>query len=367
VFFGGISVWLQQRLPVFRRLPVWMDRLWDSGWMLRLATKRSIAVDPQPLGELTVSTLKGERGFQAREIRKLTGWLLTEPRPDIISLPYTLLIALAGPLKRALNVPVVCALQGEDLFLEGLREPWRSESLGLIRSHAKHVDRFLAVSSYYADFMSEYLGIRRDLIDVVPIGIDLAGFAPGGKQPSDKLRIGYFARIAPEKGLHVLCEAVALMNEPAELRAAGYLPPEQVRWLEGLRAKYGFAYEGSPDFEGKVRFLQSIDVLSVPTVYREPKGFFTLEAMACGVPVVEPAHGAYPEIIEKTKGGWLTQPASPADLASKLDILARDRAALAQLSAAALEGVRKHFGLPAAAGRTVDFYRSVARPATVSR
>jgi glycosyltransferase involved in cell wall biosynthesis len=360
VFFGGINIWLQQNVPLFRHLPGWADRLLDSNWLLRAATKRSIEVNPKSLGELTVSTLKGERGFQAREIRKLIDWLKTEPKPDVIALPYTLLIALAEPLKRALDVPVVCSLQGEDLFLEGLQEPWRSECLRLIQSHLRHVDRFIAVSAYYAGFMAEYLRIPRERIDVVPIGIDFDGFSVAQRPPSDKLRIGYFARIAPEKGLHVICEAVARMQEPAELRVAGYLPPEREPWLKELQSRFGFTYEGSPDFEGKVGFLQSVDVLSVPSEYREPKGFFVLEAMACGTPVVQPAHGAYPEIVSKTKGGLLTEPGCRVDLALKLDALARDRSALTALSVNAAEGVRKHFALPAIAERTVDVYRSVS-------
>lgn len=363
VFFGGISVWLQQHVPVFRHMPDWMDRVWDSKLVLKAATSRSIAVNPRSLGELTVSTLKGERGFQAREIRKLIDWLRTEPRPDIIALPYTLLIALAEPLKRALKVPVVCALQGEDLFLEGLQEPWRDESLRLIHSHVSHIDRFIAVSDYYADFMSEYLKIRRDLIDVVPIAIDTSEFQPVAKTASDRLRVGYFARIAPEKGLHVLCEAFSLMREPAELRVAGYLPPENAAWLDDLRSRFTFTYDGSPDFAGKVNFLQSVDVLSVPSEYREPKGFFTIEAMACGTPVVQPSHGAYPEIISKTRGGLLSEPGNSADLAEKLDLLARDHTLLSELSASAVEGVRRHFSLSEAARRTAEIYRSVARPA----
>ena len=264
VFFGGVSIWLQQHVPLFRFVPAWMDRLWDSNWMLRLATRKSIEVDPKSLGELTVSTLRGEGGFQRKEIQKLIEWLKTEPKPDVIALPYTLLIALAEPLKRELGAPVVCTLQGEDLFLEGLKEPWRSETLRLISGYLKHVDRFIAVSTYYAGFMSEYLGIQRDRIDVVPLGIDLTGHSAVPKSASEKLRVGYFARIAPEKGLHVLCDAVSRMKQPAELRVAGYLPPERESWLKDLQSRYSFTYEGSPDLDGKIRFLQSIDVLSVP-------------------------------------------------------------------------------------------------------
>ena len=234
VFFGGISVYLQQHYSIFRKLPAFFDRLWDSNWALKLATSGSIPVDPKLLGEMTVSMLRGEQGFQAREITKLTDWLVNEPPPDVIDLPYTLLSGLAKPLKEALNRPVICTLQGEDLFLEGLKEPWHSECLRLIRSNLRYIDRFIAVSSYYASFMTDYLGISRDRIEVSPLGISMEGHNPVDRSPERPLQVGYFARIAPEKGLHILAEAVSLMKHPAVLRAAGYLPPEHKEYLQKL-------------------------------------------------------------------------------------------------------------------------------------
>src|SRR6266536_1446266 len=71
VFFGGISVYLEQYVPFFRKSPRWLDRLWDSQAMLQLASRRSISTSPRMLGELTVSMLKGEAGFQHKEIAKL--------------------------------------------------------------------------------------------------------------------------------------------------------------------------------------------------------------------------------------------------------------------------------------------------------
>jgi glycosyltransferase involved in cell wall biosynthesis len=151
----------------------------------------------------------------------------------------------------------------------------------------------------------DYLAIPRDKIEVVPLGINMEGHEAVPKQPSDKLRVGYFARIAPEKGLHVLCEAVSLMKEPVELRAAGYLPPDRRAYLEDLQQRFELKYEGSPDRIGKIKFLQSIDVLSVPSTYEEPKGIFLFESMANGTPVVQPRRGAYVEIVGKTRGGVL--------------------------------------------------------------
>jgi glycosyltransferase involved in cell wall biosynthesis len=62
------------------------------------------------------------------------------------------------------------------LFLEGLQEPYRSESKKLIQEHLQHVDSFISVSEYYAEFMPNYLGIPKEKIQVVPLGINLEGF-----------------------------------------------------------------------------------------------------------------------------------------------------------------------------------------------
>jgi glycosyltransferase involved in cell wall biosynthesis len=364
VFFGGISVYLQQHYSIFRRLPAFLDKLWDSKWALKLATSGSIPVDPKLLGEMTVSMLRGEQGFQAKEITKLTEWLVNETPPDVIDLPYTLLSGLAKPLKEALNRPVICTLQGEDLFLEGLKEPWHSECLRLIRSNLRYVDRFIAVSSYYAAFMAEYLDISRDRIDVSPLGISMEGHRATERSAAGPLQIGYFARIAPEKGLHILAEAVSLMKQPAVLRAGGYLPPEHKSYLQKLR---GVEYLGSPDRDGKIAFLQSIDVFSMPSPYADPKGLSLLEAMANGVPVVQPKRGAFPEIVNSTKGGILFEPDTPKALAEVLDELAIDRERLRALSANAVQGVREHYSIARMAARTADIYQFVSRGAAVAQ
>lgn len=363
VFFGGISVYLQQHYPVFRKLPAFLDKLWDSKWALKLATSKSIPIDPKFLGEMTVSMLRGENGFQAKEIRKLTDWLVTEPCPDVIELPYTLLLGLAKPLKQALRRPIVCTLQGEDLFLEGLQEPWRSECLKLIRQHLQHVDRFVAVSQYYARFMSGYFGIHPSRIDVSPLGISLEGYTPTQRANTGPLAIGYFARIAPEKGLHVLAEAVALMKQPAVLRAAGYLPPEHKTYLHKLK---GVQYEGAPDRAGKIAFLQSIDVFSMPSPYAEPKASSILEAMANGVPVVQPNRGAFPEIVNATRGGIIYEPDTAQALAAALDELALHRDRIRSLGASAAEGVRERHSIARMAARTAQIYDSVSKGVAVA-
>jgi glycosyltransferase involved in cell wall biosynthesis len=371
VFFGGISVYLEQHLAPFRYTPAWLDSLWDSLPALKAASKRSIAVSPQQLGELTISMLRGEHGAQRKEFHKLVDWLRSEPRPDVVSIPNSLLISLASPLKETLGCPVVCTLQGEDLFLEGLGEPWHTEAIKLIRAHVDSVDAFIAVSDYYAGFMARYLSIPESKIHVVPIGINMKGYDTGFRFRTNCFTVGYFARIVPEKGLHVLCEAYRKLRRETEfsgatLEAAGYLAPEYRGYLRDIeqemkRAGLGgeFRYRGVLDRAHKTDFLRSLKVLSVPGPYAEPKGIFVLEAMANEVPVVQPRHGAFPEIIEKTSGGILVEPHSVDSLAEGIFSLWRDQARADELGRRGAQGVREHYCVQLMAQRTVETYSKI--------
>jgi len=371
VFFGGISIYLQQHLSLFRKTPWLLDRLWDSQFALKLAARRSIPVNPRLLGELTVSILKGEEGPQRKELLKLIHWLKSEPRPDVVNIPYALLIGLAHPIKEALNCPVCCTLQGEDLFIEGLLEPYRSQTLELIRANVKFVDAFLAVSNYYAEFMSEYLHIPGEKIHVVPLGINLEGYQIIRQRQSNHFTIGFFARIAPEKGLHVLCEAYRRLRQrgdlpEARLQVAGYLAPEHRNYLSDIERQmkdWGLAgefhYRGVLDREEKIKFLQSLDVLSVPATYNEPKGIFLLEAMANGVPVVQPRRGAFSEIIEKTSGGILVEPDDCDSLAEGILSLYRDPDRALRLGRQGSDGVGQHYNVTRMAERALEVYASL--------
>ena len=375
VFFGGISVFLEQHSALFRHLPRAVDRLWDSPWALRMASKRQIKVDPKSLGELTVSMLRGERGFQAKEIGKLLDWLRSEPPFDLIVIPYSLLLGLAEPLKRELKGPVGCTLQGDDLFLEGLGEPHKRESLDLIRDAARHVDGFFPVSEYYRDFMPGYLGLPREKMHVIPIGINMQGYEPRSRRAAGPFTIGYFARIAPEKGFHLLCEAYMRFRaragtEGARLLAAGYLPPEHQPYLQAARERLHsaglaaeFEYRGEVDRAEKIQFLRGLDVFSVPTVYEEPKGMFLIEAMASGVPAVQPRRGAFPEIIAKTGGGLVVEPDDPDALADGWQMLQRDPDRAAALGAAGAAGVREHYEVGRMAEIAEAAYAAVAAAA----
>jgi glycosyltransferase involved in cell wall biosynthesis len=355
IFFGGISIYLENKWPLFRRLPRFFDRIWDSRRALDWASRSQVSTSPKMLGELTVSMLQSDHGPHLREVEKLVEWLAHEPAPDVISLPYTLLLGLARPLRDALKRPLVCFLQGEDLFLEGLPEPYRTQSLDLIRENLQYVDAFLPVSHYYAGFMSTYLGIPDEKMHVVPIGIHLDGFDPSLRIYTNCFTVGYFARVAPEKSLHRLCEAYRYLRKEtdfsgATLEVAGYLAPEHSGYLREAERRMKewnlgqeFQYRGVLDRAQKIDFLRSLDVLSVPSEYHEPKGIYLLEAMAVGTPVIQPNYGAFPEVIGKTGGGVLFDPAVPHSLEDAIYSFWKNRQQARELGKRGAAGVREHY------------------------
>ena len=373
IFYGAINIYLQQKSEVFARMPRVLRRLLDSRWLLRRIGAASGATDARLLGELTLSMLRGEEGRQRAALEQLVRWLKRSFEPDLIQLTNSMLLGLARRLKEEMpGVKVVTAFQGEDIFLEDLIEPYHDQAISTLRERSIDSDLFVATSSFYADAMSEALGIERDRIRVARLGISFDGL--GGSRPESQrlvgpLTIGYLGRICPEKGLHVLVDAYRLVVERrgrdwARLRVAGFLGGRDREYFAGLRKKVGewgldnrVEWLGEVDRPQKIELLRSLDVFSLPTIYREPKGLSVLEALACGVPVVQPDHGSFPEILERTGGGILVEPNDSVALADGLETLLDDAERRRKLAAEAREGVRRHHGLEQMTDETLAVYR----------
>jgi glycosyltransferase involved in cell wall biosynthesis len=372
VFFGGINVFLQQQSALFRHTPWLLDRLLDAPRLLRWVSRFAIKTQAESLGGLTISMLKGEHGFQRKELEKLVHWLATEHKPHVVTLTNALLSGMVHEIKRRVGVPVLCTLQGDDIYLEALPANDRRQCLDLIREHCRQIDGFFATSKYYADFMADYLRIPRERIHVVYPGLDLRGHVGSRSRESKPLTIGYFARICPEKGLHILGEAFRILRgmpgtPPCRLRVSGWLGENNRPYFEKIKkalVKAGladdFEHVESPDHAGKVRFLQSLDVLSVPTTYREPKGLYILEAWANGVPVVQPRHGSFPELIAATGGGLLVNPDDPEDLARGLSELLENGEQRAEMGRKGQAAVQQHFHAARMAQETAEVYGKYA-------
>ena len=386
IFYGGINMYLQQKVPLFRWLPKWMDRALDQPWLVRWATSFGSMTRAKDLGAIAVSVLRGREGFQRKEVERLVEWLAASGEPDVIHLSNILTAGCVPLLRERMKAQVVVTLQGDDIFLRDLPEPYQSQALAEVRRLVPHVDAFVVNSKYYADFMADYLAIPPEKMHIVPLGVETAefkrgvGFQPAqqgdrGQETGDRRQqeptVGYLARLAPEKGLHVLADAFILLRqmpgmENARLRIAGWLGSQNRQYAEEAFAKLrtaglkdAFTYVGEVDRRGKLAFLQSIDVLAVPTTYKEPKGIFVLEALASGVPVVAPEHGSFPETLAELGGGLLHRPEDPQHLAERLHELLTNPDLRQQLALAGQTAVTARRDIRHAAEATIVVYRKL--------
>ena len=353
VFFGGINVFLQQKIPLLRFVPSFVDRFLDNPKLIRRVTSKAIETDAKMLGRLTVSMLKGKAGNQRKEVKRLVNWLRDDMAPDVLVLSNMLIAGFIAELKKQMPVPVIVTLQGDDIFLNSLEDPHRGQCIELINKLDKFVDGYLVHSNYYANEMSELCGLNRDKMYVTPLGIDTGDFVGllRDRQSAEQVNIGYLARLTTDKGLHNLVDAFILLKQQPEtqhvkLKVAGWLGKDHESFANQQFAKLDAAglqneYEhlGTLDRAQKLKMLMELDILSVPTDYREPKGLSILEALAAGIPVVQPAHGVFPEMMDDLAGGLLFEPGNAADLSQKLTQLVQQPQLRSSLGQAGRENV----------------------------
>ena len=349
IFLGGISVFLEQKYPAFRRMPDWLNRLLSAPALLRLASGFAGMTSARDLGESAVSMLQGTESRQAGEAERLIAWLRTQPRPDVICLSNSLLGGLARRLKEEFRVPVLCTLQGEDSFLDSLPEPYRQQSWELLARRCADIDHFVAVSHYFGGVMGRRLELAPDRVTVVHPGIAAEDFHPAATPPDPPV-IGFLARMHPGKGLGTLVDAFLQLGMPGvRLRIAGAMTGHDGRFVRSLQKRLPRDVEFLPnlDLPAKRAFLRSLTVLSVPATYGEAFGLYVLDAWAAGVPVVQPRHGAFPELLEKIGGGLLCAPDDPAALATALRQLLSDPAAARRMGEAGRRAVQSEFSTDA--------------------
>ncbi len=380
IFFNGISVYLAQNFALFREAPAWLRNLFGSRSLLQWAAGKAARTRPQDLGELTLSMLRGESGNQARELDQLVAWLKTQPPPDVINLSNALLLGLSRRLKFDLGAPLVCTLQGEDSFLDALPEPHRAQCWQLLAERAADVDLFVAPSRYFAELMRKRLNIPADRLRVVFNGINLDGFgcerthaaAPPtlGARPSPPV-LGYFARMCREKGLDTLIEAFIALRmrgqvNDLKLRIGGSCGPADELFVNSLRQRLQAAnllgeaeFHPNLDRAAKLQFLRSLSVFSVPASYGEAFGLYVIEALAVGVPVIQPRTAAFPELIETTGGGRLCSPGDPHSLAETIEELLLTPGLGHRLGETGRRTVMQQFSAVAMAQQILGVYQEV--------
>lgn len=326
IFFGGINVFLQQNFSLFRHTPRWFDKFLNNSNLLRSAAKRSHMTSAREHGEMALAMLRIEDSHFGKELDKLIDWLASE-KPDLLCLGTALQAGMIRELKRRLGVRIICCFQGEDSFLDGLPEPFKTDCWKELRSRLAEADLLVAPSRFYADLMRRRLDAPDLRIEVMPNGIDLDGYRVSQPHSSPPV-IGYLARMIREKGVHHLVQAFIhlrnrLKHPDARLHIAGAATAADFILIATLKQQLDAAglsdqVTWSPNIsrEQKADMLASLTLFSVPAIYQEAFGLYLIEALACGVPVVQPDASSFPEIITASKAGILVPPADPIALAT---------------------------------------------------
>ncbi|MCX6326813.1 MAG: glycosyltransferase family 4 protein [Bacteroidia bacterium] len=335
VFFGAISMYLREKVPLFRNMPVFFDKFFDSALLLKMAARRAGTTRTEGLEDLTLNMIRGENVFPEKELQRLIKYLTKDGKPDIIHLSNALIIGLAHQLKKRMDVKIVCSLLNEDDWIDEMAEPYQSKAWKLISKEAVNVDAFVTPSNYYKELFISKTGISGKNFHVIPLGIDSGNLNIVQKR-NNYPAVGYYCRISSQNGFDKLVDALI------ELRSGNSLPgltlhvsggytdddkpfiADQIKKIKAHGLKTFIRIY--PEFQGnsKQEFFSNIDIMSVPVRKHDGYGLYILEANTAGIPVVQPATGAFPELIEKTEGGITYSPDTVSELSANLLKLFKD-------------------------------------------
>lgn len=206
----------------------------------------------------------------------------------------------------------------------------------------RRVRTFIALSAFQRQLMIEH-GLPGERIVVKD------NFVPDSKHRCDGggNAVTFLGRLSEEKGIDVLLRAWELLPGGAvpgvELVIAGDGPQRSA--VESLaRRDAAIRYAGRLTAEECAVALASSRVVVVPSRWYETFGLVVVEAFRAGVPVIAPAHGSFPELVDPGMTGWLYRPNSAEDLAQVLrSALALPVADLRAMGAAARRTYERRF------------------------
>lgn len=371
IFFGGVNVYLQQKLSFFRKTPRWLDRCFDSPLLLKGVGKLAGMTSAKDLGQTTLSMLAGNDGKQQKELKRLTDWLVSlDPKPDVVVVSNILLAGLARSLRDNLNVPIVCLLQDEEGFLDTLPEPYAQQCWQLVCQNAKVFDALICVSEYYQKVMQDRLELDSKRLPVIPMGLDLSAYEPALQSPVVPT-LGFLSRMCYTQGLDILINVLHLLKRDERLKDArlhisgGKSPADKVflkkmqNRLKVLRLTDSVAYFSDYDNDSRKKFLQDLSVMVVPARVPPAYGLYALEACASGVPFVTPNIGAFPELARKTQAGVLYEPNNAAKLSETLRSLLADPNMASELGRKGRQAIEDYYSVEKTTEKLINLFASL--------
>jgi glycosyltransferase involved in cell wall biosynthesis len=288
----------------------------------------------------------------------------------VVHLSNALLLGLAYKIKNELGIPVVCSLQDEDVWVDAMYPHYQQRVWDMMSEKAKDVDAFVAVSAFFASVMEEKMRIPAHKLHTIHVGIDPDNyrfFEPDASKPV----IGFLSRMNRENGFEIFVDAfIQLRQNPkyegVKLRVSGGSTGDDQKFIKAqIKKLKNFSLMADVDFvedyskKGLHSFFDGLSLLSVPVLHGEAFGLYQLEALASGIPLVQPALGAFPEIIQATGGGVVYEPNTPGALAAKWEELLSNPTMLNKMSRQGRQAISEKFDINTLTDKMVAVYNSL--------
>lgn len=372
VFYGAINIYLKQQFKIFRKMPKWMENFFNSSMFLNYAAKKAGSTRAEGLEEMTISMLQGHEGYQKEELQQLVDYLKHHEKPDVVHLSNALLMGLAKKIKEDVGIPVVCSLQDEDVWIDAMADNYQDKLWNLFSEKAKDIDAFIAVSNYYGEVMKKRMHIPEEKMNIIYIGVNPTSF--DFHEPEfDPPVLGYMSRMNEENGFEIFIDAFIHLKTTTKFtnvkaRLSGGKTGDDMKFINKQIKKLKkhdllddvvFVDEYREEFHNQ--FFKPVSLLSVPVLKGEAFGLYQLQSLACGVPLVQPALGAFPEIVESTEGGVIYSPNTPEALAEKWAEILSDPEKIKSMAVNGRKNVEEKFNSSISIEKMLNVYQSVSK------
>lgn len=335
IFYGAVNVYLGSVISWYKWVPGFFKKLMDSNRLLKLIARKSGTMRAEGLEEMTLSMMSSSWVRKSDDFQRMVGWINTQPKPDVIHLANSLLCGFIKPLQDIFNLPVICTVQDEHVWVESMRPAYIKKVWKSMGEECQAAGAIVSVSEYYTQYLKEKLYLSLEQLHTVPIGV------PQVKDtltslPSVPPVIGFLSRLSHALGLGLLIDAFIMLHKTmghstVRLKLTGGSTPEDDNFIKTIKKKLFVqglesyvTFEYTPDYQSRINFLKSLSMLCVPA--RDPMAYslFQMEAHALGVPVVVSDFGAMRELIESSGGGVCFTPYTVEACAQALSCLLSD-------------------------------------------
>ena len=353
VMFGAVRLYLIDKFPLLKRIPERALRALDHRRVLDLAASFASSTRAGGNEEMTISMIAGENGPFADEFDKSAEWL-KQLNPDLVFLSNAFLLGIASAIKAKFSVPIVCMLQDEHVWVDSSAPEYRAKIWNAVAEKRRFADALCAHSNWFREKIAAPLDMPANGISLAPLGVDPAKYAAPSAAASGAISIGYISRLCRDMGMHTLVDACCQLlknsdrERPPILEFCGGSTKDDAKTIRDSRRKIAAANGAMRihrrfDLQTRSAFLSALSLLSVPAQTSIAFGGFITEAMASGVPVVQPDEGGFSEVIAETRAGLLYSPNTPEALAEALEKAIRDDAARRSMSEAGRKAVMEKY------------------------